>query len=37
MKAIIKKLKDERNTLKGKVNDENKRILTVVIKALERK
>jgi hypothetical protein len=33
----IKKLMDERDSLKGKVNDENRRILTVIIKALERK
>ena len=31
---IIKKLKDERASLKGKINDDNRSILTVVIKAL---
>jgi len=36
MKAIVKRLKDERDSLKGKVNDENRRILTVIIKALDK-
>ena len=36
MKEIIKKLRDEREALKGKINDENRRILTVIIKALEK-
>jgi len=37
MKEIIKKLKDERDSLKGRINDLNRQILTVIIKALERK
>ena len=36
MKEIIKKLNDEREALKGRKNDLNKQILTVIIKALEK-
>ena len=36
MKAIIKRLKDEREALKGRKNDLNRQILTVIIKALEK-
>ena len=35
MKEIIKKLKERRRFLKGKVNEDKRNILTAIIEALE--